>query len=358
MTTDWARAFRALLIDSGYLRFYLAWGDGNRRVDAWREAEGSLKPPLRTLVQLFLCGYAVNAQVAADLLGAPVDEALHEAAVLRTEDGETWCNGFVLISFRSLLIFCQAGLTPEVYFGRDSVALGLFQGRRPGARTLDLCSGGGIQAMIAAQSASESHAVESNPTAVALAHLHLALNGLEQEVTMHQASVEGFDFSSTAPFDLITFNPPLIPVPATLRLSHIGDGGADGLDLTRLILCRYAAALAADGAFEFIGLGLGKDGEPDFVKQFSSPVLGEDLQGVVTLYGRERLQLDAPLYCKFIAILSITNQLPAEVCHAICDYHWERLGANEWSLFFAHLSRGGDGIQVQDIAQGCCNWFR
>ena len=264
----------------------------------------------------------------------------------------------MLIVFRSLLMFCQGGMDPAVYFGRDSLALGLFQGRRDGGRTLDLCAGGGIQAMLAGQFARESHAVEANPIAIALAGLHLALNGLSERVTLHHARVEEFAPEPLGLFDLITFNPPLIPAPPALPLAVVSDGGSDGLDVTRAILRRYAPALAPGGAFEFIGLGLAGRC-PTFVEQFSKGVLGYDVEGFVTLYGREPLTLDAPLYRRLLVHLALYHRLPAAVCHAICDYHWEVLGANEWFLFFAHLRPGRPGrVHIHDVAQNGCNWFR
>ncbi|MFD2112207.1 DUF7059 domain-containing protein [Thiorhodococcus fuscus] len=351
--------FRTLLIDSGYLAFYLAWGEGNRRRDAWRERHAALESPLRSLVGLFLCGEPVPSEEVAALLDPDVSERLHAAGIIRTRDGQTESNGFTLVVVRSLLIFCQGGMNPAVYFGRDSLALALFQGRRDGGRTLDLCAGGGIQAMLAAQFARESHAVEANATAIALARLHLELNGLAGRVILHQARVETFAPESLGPFDLITFNPPLIPLPSALPLAVVSDGGPDGLDVTRAILRRYAASLASGGAFEFIGLGLGRDGVPTFVEQFSQDVLGYAVEGFVTLYGREPLTLDAPLYRKLLVQLALYHRLPAEICHAICDYHWEQLAANEWCLFFAHLRPGPtQRLQVHDIAQDRCNWFR
>ena len=79
--------FRALLVDSGYLAFYLAWGEGNCCLDAWRDKYASLEPPLRPLVGLFLCGEPVAIDEIVALLGREVNGRLHDAAVIRTQDG-------------------------------------------------------------------------------------------------------------------------------------------------------------------------------------------------------------------------------------------------------------------------------
>ncbi|MGP4003833.1 HemK2/MTQ2 family protein methyltransferase [Streptomyces sp. 8N706] len=100
----------------------------------------------------------------------------------------------------------------------------------PGARALDICTGTGILALVAARlGAAEVRAVDVSPRAVLTARCNARLHRLP--VTVHRG-----DFLSCTTgrrFDLVTANPPYVPCPpghagAGRGRARAWDAGADG----------------------------------------------------------------------------------------------------------------------------------
>lgn len=77
-----------------------------------------------------------------------------------------------------------------------------------GAEVLDMGTGSGICALIAARRASRVVAVDLNPTAVRCAKINVLLNGLEHKVDVRHGDL--FEPVRGCRFDLILFNPPFL----------------------------------------------------------------------------------------------------------------------------------------------------
>ncbi|MBS2035980.1 methyltransferase [bacterium] len=98
----------------------------------------------------------------------------------------------------------------QIYWlGPDSLALARCVPRRPRQRSLDLCTGSGVQAVLNAGHCRQNLAVDINPRAVARARLNARVNGVKLAVL--QGSL--FDPVEPGRFDLITANPPFVPTP-------------------------------------------------------------------------------------------------------------------------------------------------
>jgi len=126
---------------------------------------------------------------------------------------------------------------------------------RPGALVVDLCAGSGAVALAIADEASgvTVHAVEREEHALAWAARNVATTGLP--VTLHRGDVA--DPALLAPLagtvDLVTANPPYIPVGAAVEREVAEHdppaalwGGEDGLDVVRVVE-RAAARLLRPG---------------------------------------------------------------------------------------------------------------
>ncbi|MGW4163769.1 HemK2/MTQ2 family protein methyltransferase [Streptomyces sp. NPDC004788] len=117
---------------------------------------------------------------------------------------------------------------------------------KPGARTLDLCTGTGILAVAAARRGAEATASDISRSAAAAARSNALLHGCHVRVLTGDLAVP----VSGERFDLVTVNPPYVPaaapdVPARGR-RRAWDAGPDG----RLLLdriCRIAPTLLAPG---------------------------------------------------------------------------------------------------------------
>ncbi len=121
---------------------------------------------------------------------------------------------------------------------------------RPPARILDLCTGSGCLAILAAHAFPRAHvdAADLSRAAIAVARRNIARHGLEKRIRLHQGDL--FAPLDGNRYDLILCNPPYVTARAMQRLpaeyrrepALALDGGQDGLSIVRRILeiyCNY-----------------------------------------------------------------------------------------------------------------------
>ena len=137
----------------------------------------------------------------------------------------------------------------------------------PGAvsRILDLCTGGGSLAILAALAFPQAHvdAVDISADALEVAARNVADYGLGDRVTLHRSDL--FTALEGRTYDLILSNPPYV-TDAAVRLfppefkaepvlAHAG--GGDGLDLVRRILSQAGRHLTVGGQL-VVEIGMGR----------------------------------------------------------------------------------------------------
>ena len=123
-------------------------------------------------------------------------------------------------------------LHPEVYGPAEDTELLLRAldavPLQPGARACDVGTGTGIIALALARRGAHVVATDVNPHAARLARANAARNGLAGRVAVvqaaHLAPLRG-------PFDVVTFNPPYLPVEGEVRgvLARAWEGGEGGI---------------------------------------------------------------------------------------------------------------------------------
>jgi len=357
------RAFGKLLVTEGFRSFHLAFGDGNRSVEKWVHHAAAAPPRLRTLIDLFLLQQVIEIDRAVSVLGQAIFDELVACKILVRGPRGTRTPGLVLISFRSWLFFHEFTNRPAVYFGNDSIALGMYQSPAIQGVALDLCSGTAIQAMIAAQHARRVYAVEINPVAAEVARFNILLNGVEDKVELINTSLEDYAASVTERLDLVTFNPPLLPVPSVLDYPFVGDGGADGLDVTRRALDLYLPLLAENGAVECIGCGLGRNATPAFLDELDPILERHGARGQALLVGCWPLVRGEPAHESLVLTAAMNSQITSEVAHAVYDQHLRALGMDSMYTFFLRAERVAstgqpfERCRVLDLSKGSANWF-
>lgn len=139
------------------------------------------------------------------------------------------------------------GLEPVMALGGDTDGLVYGAPRHvPGQRLLDLCTGSGVQAIVAAlHYAEDVTLVDLNPRAVRFARFNLALNGISPERSrVYEGDLYEALPPGTARFDVITANPPYLPQDEPGRFQEDGTltGGGGAL--------RIGDAFTEDGAQE------------------------------------------------------------------------------------------------------------
>lgn len=131
---------------------------------------------------------------------------------------------------------------------------------------LDLCTGSGCLAILAAHAFPEAevHAADVSADALAIAARNVADHGLEDRITLHKGDL--FAPLGSRRFDLILTNPPYVDGPAMAALppefraepAIALAGGADGLDIVRRILAEAPRRLNAGGGI-LCEFGTGRD---------------------------------------------------------------------------------------------------
>ena len=123
------------------------------------------------------------------------------------------------------------------------------------SRILDLCTGSGCLAIIAAHAypGAEVVGADISPDALAVAKINVERHGLTGRVRLVESDL--FDALGGETFDLILTNPPYVTEAAVAAfpaeyqaepvLAHLG--GVDGMDVARRILAESASHLTANG---------------------------------------------------------------------------------------------------------------
>jgi len=233
----------------------LAYGHGT--TNAWDEA---------AWLVLWRLGHALDAlDETADQAVAPAQQAEVDALVARRIStrqpaayltGEAWLQGvpfFVderVIVPRSLIAEPLADGTLDVWINPAT------------RRVLDLCTGNGSLAVLAAMAWPEVtvDASDLSADALAVAQRNVDRHGLAGRITLHQGDgLAALDVSRRGGYDLILCNPPYVNRRAMaelppeflaeprLALDGNTDGGDDGMDFVRRLLAQAGSALNPGG---------------------------------------------------------------------------------------------------------------
>lgn len=181
-----------------------------------------------------------------DLIDRRVNERLPAAYLTH----EAWLRGHrfyvdqrVIVPRSPIAELLDHGLAPWV---RDPASV---------ARALDMCTGSGCLAILAALAFPEAQvdAVDISPDALEVARRNVDDYGLQDRLSLHQGNL--FDDLPEAAYDVIVCNPPYVnsqsmdELPAEYRAepSLALAGGTDGMDLVRRILQAAPRYLAPQG---------------------------------------------------------------------------------------------------------------
>ena len=135
-----------------------------------------------------------------------------------------------------------------MFVGADSHWLARSTIRRPIQQALDLCTGSGIHALLAAAHAQRVVAVDINPRAALCTQFNAKALGLPN-ITVKVGDLFA-PVGDNVRFDLITANPPFVPSP--LESLGFRDGGRSGEDIQRRIVAGLPQYLAAGGSAQIV----------------------------------------------------------------------------------------------------------
>lgn len=142
---------------------------------------------------------------------------------------------------------------------------GVWTADTPPARVLDLCTGSGCLAIVAAHMFPDARvdAADLSTDALTVATRNIAEHKLADRIMLHDGDL--FGAVGTARYDLIVCNPPYVTTAAVAAfpteyksepvMAH--DGGADGMMLVRRVLAEAAQHLSQDGVL-VVEIGQGR----------------------------------------------------------------------------------------------------
>lgn len=227
--------------------------------------------PLAVAIDLFLLQGVVPVAELDQLLSAPSREVLLRTGVVAIDPaGQARANAS-LFPVGDRLIFSDHAwhklphpgyqiVPPDqvMYVGNDSRWLARATVRRSARASLDLCTGSGIQALLAAEHSARVVAVDINPRAARCARFNAQVSGAGNvEVLVGDLFKP---LASGEKFDLITANPPFVPSPVDEFMFR--DGGRSGEDVQQRIVAGLPRFLAPGGIAQMVTELGEREGEP------------------------------------------------------------------------------------------------
>lgn len=347
---------RRALEQKGYTRAALADllnpGNADRPLEAALDAAVALRrtsglSPLETLARLFVLARAVPEQAAREAL-APADlERMVDVGLIRRE-GDGVRAATALLPFADLVLACDfwrmvTGVrsrpdhVPGV--GGATLAVANLTVRRRVETALDLGTGSGFHALLAAPHADRVIATDVNPRALNAAAFNARLNGV-QNVEFRLGSL--YEPVQDCQFDLIVSNPPFVISPKAEYCYR--DSGLPGDTISQQVI-RGAPRYLHEGGFCTVLFNWhhkGLDDWADRPKQWFA-------QSGCDAWLLASEQADPIGYA--------SNWLRDEGIGGSIEY--ERL-LDEWLAYYAHLGIGriSTGALILRRRSGGTNWVR
>lgn len=204
------------------------------------------------LARIFLLGVPVQTERAAEALQPASVADLVDAGWLVKRDGHVH-SPLRITPFQGLLLvhdpLVQGPMEPDVVLGLSSAArtLASLTPRRPVSAALDVGTGCGMHALLAAGHADRVVATDVNKRALALTELGAALSGVGN-VECREGSF--FEPVAGEQFDLIVSNPPFVISPEEGLVYRDGTLGRD--EVSRVAVQGAAAHLADGGIAQLL----------------------------------------------------------------------------------------------------------
>lgn len=218
--------------------------------------------PCGLLSAFFFLEESVPRQQLIELLGDDVVDCLDRLYLIDSnDDGGTVFFRFQLHPLMDRFILTDGHISnrnfpDQVYpLGSDSHTLARMAPRLKAQRSLDLCTGSGIHAVLSGVHCEQAFGLDINPRALDFSCFNAIWNRLPHVAFLESDCYQNVDsetlgFDDACQFDLITANPPFVPTPEVIALCR--GGGQTGEEVTEKIVAGLPRMLKADGIFSMV----------------------------------------------------------------------------------------------------------
>lgn len=234
-------------------------------------ADSMPRDALELVARMFVAGDACDGTIVARLVPAEVGEALRDLGLLApwVSHPEKLCAGAALYPVGGVLMASDRWNHPDraPFHSFDEIVYPAIAPNtrkfldllptEPCERFLDLCSGTGVAALVAASRyARHAWAADLTERCTAFAEFNRRLNGLENVTVVRgdlYKPVRGIQF------DRIVAHPPYMPTLESAEIYY--DGGQDGELITSRIAAQAPEFLAPGGRLYCLTMGSDREGE-------------------------------------------------------------------------------------------------
>jgi cyclopropane fatty-acyl-phospholipid synthase-like methyltransferase len=265
------------------------------------------------IYKMLMLGTKIQLSNLVYVIGERNVRLILESNIAKTDNHEIWLDGYSFIHYQQLIFMVDLNSLydtcedkyPNTYIGYDSFRLAENIDYARGTTVLDLCSGSGIQGILAARSADQVTCVDLNPIAVNISKFNVMLNQLEDKVTIENGDLYSA-LKSEKKYDKIYSNPPFIPMLEGFGYPICGDGGVDGLYVLRKIISGFDKYLNDNGEAIIFCQVLGDEKEAFFLNELNE-TLGDSYSYNAVL--TDRLYLGYQNH----SVSMLTNMITPEV---------------------------------------------
>ena len=231
-----------------------------RAVPIYRAEKLAVRDPQASVIDLFLLQGIIPRDELNRLFDPASQTVLVRSGLLLIDEQGRACARASLYPVGNRLIFSDHAwptlphpgfvnvpASQVMFIGTDSRWLARATVRRPVGSTLDLCTGSGIHALLAAAHSRRVLAVDINPRAVQCARFNALVSGA---TNVEVATGNLYEPARGELFDLITANPPFVPSPRNSL--QYRDGGHSGEEVQRHIISGLPKHLAPGGMAQIV----------------------------------------------------------------------------------------------------------
>ncbi len=213
--------------------------------DLFKDAIEVIPPSNRLAYELFVLNKTLNIKDIEKILTIDEIDELIKIELLKQHGNLVNMGNLSILSFMGryfIVSFLNKIFEPIPYeqkktyinMGFDSYLLAYNLSIPRGSKVLDLCTGSGIQAILASDRADKTIGIEIDDIVAKTATYNLALNDVEDKVEIRVGDL--YEPVSDERFDIICSNPPYMPVPNGVNYFLVGNGGPNGLSIINRII--------------------------------------------------------------------------------------------------------------------------